>query len=131
MTSDDELFGPQPTPIAELGDPERVLRFLALAMVEVDEGARELDQIAHILDESVYRRLMGRAALLHRARLLERGPSTRMRPTITVGRIHARSPRENVLEAVVMVTYNELTRAVAVRLEGVDHRWRAMALDIL
>jgi len=129
--SDEDFFGPQPTPTAELPDHEAVLRYLAVAMVEVDEGARELDQLGHIVNDDVYRFLRGRLVFQRRARALDRGPSRRMRPQVQVGRIHCRSPRDGVLEAVVMVTYSDMTRAVAVRLEGWDHRWRAVDLHIL
>jgi len=127
--SNEDFFGPQPTPTAELPDSDGVLRFLAVAMVEIDEGARDLEQLGHIVDDRVYRFLRGRLVFQRRVHALERGP--RMRPKVAVGRIHSRSPRDGVLEAVVMVTYGKLTRAVVVRLEGWDNRWRATDLHIL
>ena len=40
-------------------------------------------------------------------------------------------PRDGVVEAVVIVTGRARTRAVAIRLEGLDERWRATAINVL
>jgi hypothetical protein len=40
-------------------------------------------------------------------------------------------PRDGIVEAVVIVHGRARSRAVAIRLEGLDHRWRASALSIL
>ena len=40
-------------------------------------------------------------------------------------------PRDGVVEAVVIVIGKARTRAVALRLEGFDTRWRATAINVL
>jgi hypothetical protein len=40
-------------------------------------------------------------------------------------------PRDGVVEAVVIVRNRVRTRAVAIRLEGLDSRWRATAINVL
>jgi hypothetical protein len=40
-------------------------------------------------------------------------------------------PRDGVVEAVVIVHGRARTRAVALRLEGLDNRWRATAINVL
>jgi hypothetical protein len=41
------------------------------------------------------------------------------------------APRDGVVEAVVVVTSRARARAVAIRLEGLDRRWRASAIAVL
>jgi hypothetical protein len=48
-----------------------------------------------------------------------------------IGRITTSSPRDGVIEAVVMVYEKPRARAVAIRLEGVDRRWRATSIGVL
>ncbi|WP_309615898.1 Rv3235 family protein, partial [Salinibacterium sp.] len=40
-------------------------------------------------------------------------------------------PRDGAVEAVVIVRNRARTRAVALRLEGLDNRWRATAINVL
>jgi hypothetical protein len=40
-------------------------------------------------------------------------------------------PRDGVVEAVVIVRGRARARAVAIRLEGLDRRWRATAIHVL
>ncbi|TFD74103.1 hypothetical protein E3T54_14990 [Cryobacterium sp. Sr8] len=53
------------------------------------------------------------------------------RPTITIGRVIISEPRDGVVEAVVIVHSRVRVRAVALRLEGLDRRWRASAINVL
>jgi hypothetical protein len=41
------------------------------------------------------------------------------------------SPRDGIIEAVTIVTSRARARAVAIRLEGLDRRWRASAISVL
>ena len=41
------------------------------------------------------------------------------------------SPADGVVEAVVIVHGKARTRAIAIRLEGLDQRWRATAISVL
>jgi hypothetical protein len=45
--------------------------------------------------------------------------------------VHQSCPADGVVEAVVIVRGPARTRAVALRLEGMDRRWRATPLALL
>ncbi|WP_244209384.1 Rv3235 family protein [Rathayibacter festucae] len=128
-TSTAAFFAPQPATRAELPDPEPILACLTLQVVEVLAGSREIDQLARWLSDDVYRHLQKRVVMAARARSLK-GRSTQRLPS-TVGRVVVTEPRDGIVEAVVLVHNRVRTRAVAIRLEGTDARWRATAINVL
>jgi len=124
-----EYFAPQRTPSIELPPPEPFLHNLALGVLEVFAGVREVEQLARWLTEVAYRKLVVRTNLATRARNA-RGMVAR-RPVHTVMSVHESSPADGIVEAVVVVRGPARTRALAVRLEGRDGRWRATSLALL
>jgi hypothetical protein len=70
-----------------------------------------------------------RVALAARARQAK-GVAVR-RPQVTVGEPRITHPADGVVEAVVIVHQRGRSRAVAIRLEGLDGRWRASAVNVL
>lgn len=127
--SPDDFFGVQPTRRDELPDPQPLLANLTRCTMEVLAGARELEQMMRWITEDVYRNLLTRSVLAARARAVKRQPASR--PAITIGRILVSEPRDGVVEAVVLVHGRSRTRSVAIRLEGMDQRWRATAIKVL
>lgn len=127
--ADDELFGRQPSATHELPDPRPLLENLTRCVIEIIAGARDLEQIARWLDDSVYKTLLKRVVLSAQARQATgRKPS---RPVFSIGSVTVCEPRDGVVEAVVVVLGRARARAVAIRLEGLDRRWRATALHVL
>jgi hypothetical protein len=125
----EEYFGRQPTSTAELPDPVPLLENLTRCVIEILAGARELEQIGRWVDEDVYRHLLKRVVLAARARAVKgQAPA---RPVFTIGSTHVCSPRDGVIEATVTVRGRGRSRAVALRLEGLDSRWRATAIHVL
>lgn len=124
-----EFFAPQRTPSAELPDPEPFLSNLTRGVLEVFAGVRDVDQLARWLTEDAYRKLMTRANLAARARSARGVPA--IRPVYTMLSVHHSSPADSVVEAVVVVQGAARARSVALRLEGMDGRWRATSLAIL
>lgn len=124
-----EYFAPQPTSTSELPDPAPLLRSLAHGVLEVLAGVREVDQLARWFSEEAFRSLATRANLSARARSA-RGVAP-ARPTFEIRALRVTEPLDGVIEAVVVVAGPGRTRAVAVRLEGIDRRWRATSLAIL
>jgi hypothetical protein len=98
-------------------------------VLEVLAGVREVDQLARWLTEDPYRKLSTRANLATRARSARGVPARR--PVHTILSVHASTPADGVVEAVVIVQGPARTRAVAMRLEGIDRRWRATSLALL
>ncbi|MFD1715665.1 Rv3235 family protein [Amnibacterium flavum] len=125
----DDLFAPQPTSSANLPDPTPLVENLSRSAIEILAGVRELEQIGRWVDENVYRHMLKRVVLSNRARAL-RGTTPR-RPTVTIGTVRIDYPRDGVVEASVVVHGRQRSRAVALRLEGLDSRWRATALHVL
>lgn len=124
-----EYFAPQRTSTAALPDPEPFLRNLTRGVLEVFAGVREVDQLARWLTEDAYRKLVARSNLAARARSARGVPAKR--PIHAIMSVHHSSPADGVIEAVVIVQGPARTRAVALRLEGMDGRWRATSLALL
>jgi hypothetical protein len=127
-TSED-FFGHQPSPTATLPDPRPLLENLTRCVIEILAGARELEQVARWVSDDVYRHLLKRVVLATRARQAKGQPIAR--PTFSIGSLTVCEPRDGVIEAVVIVRGRARVRAVALRLEGLDRRWRATAINVL
>ncbi|PJJ71265.1 hypothetical protein CLV46_0807 [Diaminobutyricimonas aerilata] len=125
----DDFFGHQPTSSEQLPDPAVLLENLTRSVIEILAGARDLEQISRWVTDDVYRHLLKRVVLSSRARQA-RGQAP-VRPTFTIGSTTVCAPRDGVVEAVVIVMGRARTRAVAIRLEGMDRRWRATAINVL
>lgn len=122
-------FAVQHTGRAALPDPTPVARDLARCVVEILAGARELDQIARWVTDDVHRHLLVRVRLAARARSVRR--TAPRRPVFSIGSVIVAEPSDGVAEATVIVHARARTRAVAIRLEGRDGRWRATAVHVL
>jgi hypothetical protein len=125
----DDYFDHQPTPSAALPDPRPLIENLTRCVIEILAGARELDQIARWLSDDVYRHLLKRVVLSSRARQAKGAAA--LRPSFAVGSVIVCEPRDGVVEASVVVRGRARVRAVAIRLEGLDRRWRATAIHVL
>ena len=125
----DEFFGHQPTSSAALPDPTPLIENLTRCVVEILAGARDLEQISRWVTDDVYRHLLKRVVLSARAR--QATGRAVSRPNFPIGSTTQCAPRDGVIEAVVIVRGRARTRAVALRLEGLDQRWRATAINVL
>ena len=125
----EEFFGHQPTGREALPNPEPLLENLTRCVIEILAGARDLEQIARWVTDDVYKHLLKRVVLSARARQAK-GQSA-VRPAVTIGSLSMCEPRDGVVEAVVIVHGRARSRAVAIRLEGMDSRWRATAINVL
>jgi hypothetical protein len=125
----DDFFGQQPTSTRSLPDPQPLLENLTRCVIEILAGARDLEQIARWVDDDVYRSLLKRVVIAARARQV-RGQAP-ARPAFRLGSVRVCEPRDGVVEAVVIVHNRARSRAVAIRLEGLDRRWRATAISVL
>jgi len=125
----DEFFGTQQTGRATLPNPRPLIENLTRCVIEILAGARDLEQIARWVSDDVYRHLLKRVVLSARARQAK--GITPTRPMISIGSLSMCEPRDGVIEAVVIVHARARSRAVALRLEGLDHRWRATAINVL
>lgn len=124
-----EYFDAQPAPTSSLPNPVPLMENLARCVLEVLAGARELDQLSRWVADDVYRHLLKRVVLSTRARQARGTPVGR--PSFRIGNTITCEPADGVVEGVVIVHGKARTRAVAIRLEGLDKRWRASAINVL
>ncbi|RFA15280.1 hypothetical protein B7R21_04470 [Subtercola boreus] len=110
-------------------ETQSILESLTLCVLEVLAGVRDLDQVARWVSEDVYHHLMQRVVLSARARQVK--GERLIRPTFTIGRTVHSEPAPGVIEGVVIVHGKARTRAVALRLERLETRWRASAINVL
>ena len=124
----DDFFGEQRSSSSVLPNPQPLVENLTRCVIEILAGARDLEQVSRWVND-VYRHLLKRTVLSARARHAK-GQSP-VRPTFTLGSTIICEPADGIVEAVVVVRGKARTRAVAVRLEGLDSRWRATAINVL
>lgn len=125
--SDDSLFGPQLTPTYELPDPGRWGRQVTQLIVEVMAGHRPSAQLVRWTTDQVYRQVRRRALPLPTGRDRTRVITAADRPVI--GGVRVSEPDDGVAEIAVVVHRRHRVQAMALRLEGRDHRWVVTALQ--
>lgn len=125
-----EYFGKQYTKSADLPDPTERLKALAYGLVQVMSGERPIDQIAAWVTDDVYQRLrlktQGTLAAIRAGKVR----ANRLQ-NLQVGSVKTSSPRDGVVESVVLLRSLDRTRAVTIRLEGINNRWRATSVSLL
>jgi hypothetical protein len=126
--SDEQLFGFQPTARADLPDPRQWAGHLAQAVVEVMAGSRSAPQLVRWTTPEVYAVVARRAALA--ARRAAAAGHGRPRRRAVVRQVLVCEPADGVAEASVVVVDGERVRALAMRLTGLDGRWRLEALQV-
>lgn len=125
----EEMFTHQRSGRASLPDPEPLLMNLTRSVLEIFAGARDLEQLSRWVTDEVYATLLKRTMLAARARAAKGQVAQHL--AITIARVIISEPRDGVVEAVVIVHGRARSRAVAIRLEGLDQRWRASAISVL
>lgn len=122
----DPVVAPRCTASSGLPDARATAASMVQAVVEVLAGTRPPSQLTRWLAVDVLAAVHRRAALATRMR---RGPAAPQRAAV-VRAVRVCHPRDGVVEAAAVVTGDDRVRAVALRLEGLDGRWRVTALEI-
>lgn len=123
---DETLFGRQPTPTAALPDVRAWAGRLGRSVAEVLTGDRPAQQLMRWTSDAVFTDLCRRSEALAGAGTSHRG----MRNRVSIVSVHVCEPRDGVAEASVHVRHGLRSRAYALRLEGLDGRWRCTALHM-
>ena len=121
---DESFAAPQPTASSSLPAAQDWCRRYVQVLLEVLAGQRPATQLLRWSSTDVYASLQKRAALSAR---LRRGASPARPPAVLS--VRASSPRDGVSEASAVVVDSGRVRAIALRLEGWDGRWRVTALE--
>jgi len=106
-----------------LPDPRRPTERLTQVIVEVLAGARPAGQLAGLATLDVLRFLARGAGRLGAVQ----GAPARLP---VVGSIRICQPCDGVVEASAVINTGGRARALALRLEGIDGRWRCTAIDL-
>lgn len=115
-----DLFNPQPTPRAVLPEPRGWLVRLIRVVLECLEGWRPPGQLCpYATDEAVAEVAAKR----------KRVPQTSSAPQVRS--LHVTEPVTGVVEACAVVCRDGRYQAIALRLEGLDGRWRCVALHVV
>jgi Family of unknown function (DUF6459) len=125
---DDDQYYLTDAELAALPDPMPLLPAIATLVVEVIAGARSVDQVASLVSDQVYERLRGKITQRYRMESNGRPP---LMPKFAVGKVRTDSPRPGIIESVVLITTQQRTRAVAIRLEPINRKWKATSVSIL
>lgn len=129
--SNEQIFGRQPTRSTDLPDPQAWSARLAQALVEAMGGLRPCTQLVRWLDPEVYDVVARRSLVAHRRRTGAAASTKSMpRPRVLVRRVRLCEPADGVVEAAAVVIDGPRVRALAMRLVGLDGRWRLVALQI-
>lgn len=119
----DPHFGPQPTRASHLPEPQAWSQNMIRAALEVMDGLRPASQLARWLTPEVHERISRRGLLARRRRQRQQRPST-------VRSVHVCEPIDGVAEVAAVVVYQNRVRAVAMRMTGVDGRWKISVLQV-
>lgn len=118
-----------PVTNAELGNPRPILELIASSVIEILAGMRSVDQLASHLTDEVFVRLRARAARAASSR--SESGSKALIPSLSVSKVTVVSPADGVIESVVLVRFPNRTRAVSIRMEGINRSWRATAISVI
>lgn len=113
----------------ELPDPVPLVHNLTRCIFEIIIGARDIDQVARWVDPEVLAKMEQRVALDRRAR----GSTGRRAvwPRVEFGSSLIERPADDVVECVTVIHTPARARALAMRLVGVEGRWRATKIALL
>jgi hypothetical protein len=117
-----DQFDAQPTARDELPDPEAFTRRFVIAVIETVTGRRAAGQLSAHASAGVHTGLLRDAGRIGRL-------GTAARPA-TLHSLHLSEPADGVIEGVAVVRIGRRYRAIALRLEGLDGRWRCVRLQI-
>jgi uncharacterized protein DUF6459 len=117
-----DQFDRLPTRTSELPDPTAWSRRLVQAVIEALSGVRPVAQLIRWTTPDVYAGLQRRC----HAQTGRRAPGRRA----VVRSVRICQPADGVVEASAVVVALGRVQAVALRLEGLDGRWRMTALEL-
>ena len=117
-----DRFDARPTGRAELPAPAAFARRLLIGVIETATGRRSASQLSQHTTATVQAGLARDAGRISRL-------GTASRPA-TVHSLHLAEPADGVAEIVAVVRVGARFRAIALRLEGLDGRWRCVRLQI-
>lgn len=124
-----ETFGHQPTGSSDLPDPVPWVETMVHGVLESIHGVRDSRQFVRWMTEDVYRAVEARSnSVMQRHAALKKPVQ---KPVFKLGNVIVDCPRDGVVEASAVVHGPTRVRAVAMRMEGLDHRWLTTSFRML
>lgn len=119
----DREFDRRPTPMWQLPDPKVATARIAQILIDVMVGQRPVSQLNSVTSAAV------RADVLRAVAALPPGAhGTRSR--LQVVSVRVTTPGPTTVEASAVIRGTQRSRAMALRLEGLDGRWLCTALRV-
>lgn len=116
-------FDRRPTPLWHLPDPKAATARIAQVLIDVMVGQRPVSQLNSVTNAAV------RADILRAVAALPMSTNaTRVR--LQVVSVRVTTPGPTVVEASAVIRGTQRSRAMALRLEGLDGRWLCTALRV-
>ncbi|HST46870.1 Rv3235 family protein [Jatrophihabitans sp.] len=112
----------RPTGFYELPEPALIARRLVIGVVEIATGRRSASQLRDHTSPAVQAGLVRDAGRITRL-------GSAQRPA-TLHSLHVTEPADGVAEVAAVLRIENRFRALALRLEGLDGRWRCVRLQI-
>ncbi len=122
LTAEPDPFGVRPTGRHELPEPAAFARRLVIGVIETATGRRSAAQLRPHTSPTVQAGLARDAGRIDRL-------GTARRPA-TLHSLHLAEPADGVAEVAAVLRVGDRFRALALRLEGLDGRWRCVRLQI-
>jgi hypothetical protein len=118
---------PDPGPVRppgrpELPEPALLARRLVIGVVEIATGRRAASQLRHHTSPAVQAGLVRDAGRISRLGTVQRPAALHS--------LHVTEPADGVAEVAAVLRIENRFRALALRLEGLDGRWRCVRLQI-
>lgn len=128
---EDQFFAPQRTSRDALPNPRPWCGRFVQALVEVLSGERPAAQLMRWTTDPIFTEVARRARAVATSRATTPpGRGTPGNRRVLVRSVRICEPADGVAEAAVHVQHGGRSRAVAIRLEGLDGRWRCTALQL-
>lgn len=125
----DEIFDYQPTGTASLPPAKDFVEVFIPKVLETLHGLRDARSLGRMVNYKVYQAIEARAASVKVRNQVSKDPAPR--PVFALGNVLTSEPRDGVCEASAVVHGPTRTRAVAVRIEGLDNTWKATSFRML
>lgn len=113
----DPEFAPQPTSASELPDLRIWTLKFGVSVLEIWAAKRQPAQLSRWCHQSIYSELVRKV-----------GSQTEVGH---IRKLHQCEPLDGISESTITVRFEKRVRAIALRFEGVDHRWLCTSLTLL
>jgi hypothetical protein len=110
-------FAPEPTSASELPAIEKFAENFAKSVLEIWAGKRSAAQLSKFCHSSVYQELVTSIGF--------------QKEIGKFRKIYINEPLDGLCESTVTVRFKDRLRSMALRFEGVDHKWVCTSLDLI